>query len=1094
MDTECTEHTRLCFAWHQPTTTFIIGSVVTGVSSLCIVAEYDLKKYQELLDKMGDASLEIEAVLDDFPMGAEQHRNVRYNATRRTQDTQYEEEQFLVIESLLNRYQNERVRLTELQSDDKDGVDDVEETRPGTSGGFGLLSHTQTHYPFTDANQLHLLTNPGLKRDDHGLGLGMNKLTNQGLQSWLAAAHQSATALPGNDEDARTITCRAVSEKPSTTPLITVSSPSDQPPTTSQMQPSTPIHASTDHSGPKSTPVPTTEVAVSPPRKMSHAATTTSIVSLTTTTLTTSSTVTTPSASILADGRATWSNASRTERRRSSSEGLDVRGPASRDSENDQLFRVRQLVATRSKTFSQNIDTVLTRARDTDRRAGTWLQDEIRNCQRDMDRLEELECTAWMLIDKLEGKVAQKKRIEKWRDWHARQVEKIRQAKSLSWDASRSETTSLREDRPRSCHRSAGHVEKVKLPTFTGRQEDFSEFRNQFRELCAGERYTPVLELAQLKTKLPREALYAISGLQCPEEAWKRLEELYGNRELSILSAIKNLREFKTTKYAAHEQVIELAMATQKCMTELGNIHATEDLLGDRESVACIVMALPPTVRDKWYNIEVPEETLAKGKFLVKWLEKQRQNAVRVRLDTMAAKLHTPVAPPGKSGNASASSESTDKGLISSSLHAQGSDRGGNPQGGAGKAQGIPKEPADDKTGRVDVKTTQDAVKVAERRKASLEARKLDKCPVCDQNHFYERTWTSIQPPVKAKLLSTHLTTCSRFLAMSSNEKLATVLGNSACLHCASWDHATHKFQGGKPAKDPKCAIIVGGVACGGAHGRWFHDGSGDGGSHSVVAATSVQGPGLYEVYLVTVHAAQSDQGQDGRQGMVMVDPGSDTTFIRHEFAHQLGLVGNPCHFRLKVVDREARPIETSRYEMIVEDCQGGRHVVSALGLETITILPPDPDLTPLRDLANHLPDAAFNRPQGDVDILLGLRDSALHGSTEQQWGNLRLLKSPLGCGWSWRGTHPDLQYTTTQMPPSLSAAAYAIRNASQDQGDVAHLYHIQNVREFHKLDEARDDSSSCVSPMQGLSRVHFPPTEAHTRGAGRRIPGLRAR
>ena len=35
--------------------------------------------------------------------------------------------------------------------------------------------------------------------------------------------------------------------------------------------------------------------------------------------------------------------------------------------------------------------------------------------------------------------------------------------------------------------RSTGHVEKVKLPTFSGRQEDFSEFRKQFRELCRGE-------------------------------------------------------------------------------------------------------------------------------------------------------------------------------------------------------------------------------------------------------------------------------------------------------------------------------------------------------------------------------------------------------------------------------------------------------------------------------------------------------------------------------------------------------------------------------------------------------------------------------
>ena len=106
---ECAEHTRLCFTWRQPTTTFVLGSVVTGVSSLCVIAEYDLRKYRKLLDQMGDASLEVEAVLDEFPHGASKHRNDRYNASRRTRDIHMEEEQFLVIESLVLRYQDERV-------------------------------------------------------------------------------------------------------------------------------------------------------------------------------------------------------------------------------------------------------------------------------------------------------------------------------------------------------------------------------------------------------------------------------------------------------------------------------------------------------------------------------------------------------------------------------------------------------------------------------------------------------------------------------------------------------------------------------------------------------------------------------------------------------------------------------------------------------------------------------------------------------------------------------------------------------------------------------------------------------------------------
>ena len=328
-------------------------------------------------------------------------------------------------------------------------------------------------------------------------------------------------------------------------------------------------------------------------------------------------------------------------------------------------------------------------------------------------------------------------------------------------------------------------------------------------------------------------------GVQCPEEAWKRLEELYGNQELSILSALKNLREFRPTKSAAHEQVIELAMAAQKCLMILKNVDAVGEFLGDQESLACVIQALPPTVRDKWYNLDVPEETRAKGEFLVKWHEKQRQNTVRVHLDTMASKMRETAPPPSRS--TPRSPESIDKGLSSNSLHTQGSDRDTTEGGGRG---GQPKDKP--KSAWIEVKTLQDALQITERRKASLEGKKMDKCPVCDGHHHYERTWT------------THLTMCTKFLALSPDEKLATVLGNAACLHCTSWDHTTHKFQGGKLAKDPKCAVIVGGAACGGAHGRWFHKGSSAGSTHLVVVATARQGPGLYKVYSMPMHARET--------------------------------------------------------------------------------------------------------------------------------------------------------------------------------------------------------------------------------------------
>ena len=140
---------------------------------------------------------------------------------------------------------------------------------------------------------------------------------------------------------------------------------------------------------------------------------------------------------------------------------------------------------------------------------------------------------------------------------------------------------------------------------------------------------------------------------------------------------------------------------------------------------------------------------------------------------------------------------------------------------------------------------------------------------------------------------------------------MAAVLGNAACLQCAAWDHTVHKFPGGKPAWDPKCSFSVNGTACGGPHGRWFHETGGSGSAHSVVAAAPSQGPGLYEVYLAPVHPSGDSTAKSSASGMIMIDPGSDTNFVTHEFARSLGLQGVTCHFRLKVVDREARPLET---------------------------------------------------------------------------------------------------------------------------------------------------------------------------------------
>ena len=135
-----------------------------------------------------------------------------------------------------------------------------------------------------------------------------------------------------------------------------------------------------------------------------------------------------------------------------------------------------------------------------------------------MEQLEELESSVWVRVRGLKSKAAQDRRIKQWNEWHGRQQDRVQQIQVKLWECRSNPTEDRRESLPT---RRSGHVEKVKLPTFSGRQEDFSEFQSQFKELCRGEGYTPVLEMAQLKLKLPKEALTVLTGLRDPGKAWE---------------------------------------------------------------------------------------------------------------------------------------------------------------------------------------------------------------------------------------------------------------------------------------------------------------------------------------------------------------------------------------------------------------------------------------------------------------------------------------------------------------------------------------------------------------------------------------------
>ena len=222
----------------------------------------------------------------------------------------------------------------------------------------------------------------------------------------------------------------------------------------------------------------------------------------------------------------------------------------------------------------------------------------------------------------------------------------------------------------------SGHLERVKLPHFSGKVEEYMDFKMQFKELCGGKRYPAVIELTQLQQKLPKEAVVSLVGLTRPDEAWIRLDEIYENREQAILSAIRHLRGFKSGKSQPCDQIIDIARAFQKCRTVLEGLDAFHELYADRETTAAIVDGLPAAAQERWFQRRPrSEETQVERSIcLVGWLEQERQAAVTVHLNNLAktSKIASGQAPHIKSGpkldSGSSSFVSTDMGLASGAL------------------------------------------------------------------------------------------------------------------------------------------------------------------------------------------------------------------------------------------------------------------------------------------------------------------------------------------------------------------------------------------------------------------------------------------
>ena len=213
----------------------------------------------------------------------------------------------------------------------------------------------------------------------------------------------------------------------------------------------------------------------------------------------------------------------------------------------DDLFCTNALLATKTKDVALSLvdmeeRLVVNSERGLATEQLSSIEKELKWIQGRLDAVEAMEVEAWLLTAHVEGNPERSSRATKWTSWYRQIQNKIQQIQNEIWcckgvvEPLNCPTTAIQ-----ACSHRRGHVEKVRLPQFSGNIKEYAEFKSQFQQLCKGKGYSSVIELAQLRTKLPKDAVTAIVGLTTPDQAWMQLDELYGNKEMSVIMALKGL-------------------------------------------------------------------------------------------------------------------------------------------------------------------------------------------------------------------------------------------------------------------------------------------------------------------------------------------------------------------------------------------------------------------------------------------------------------------------------------------------------------------------------------------------------------------------
>ena len=457
--------------------------------------------------------------------------------------------------------------------------------------------------------------------------------------------------------------------------------------------------------------------------------------------------------------------------------------------------------------------------------------------------------------------------------------------------------------------------------------EDWPEFRSMWKDLMVG--YPESIQIQHMKTNLPANDAKSVAGVKTMDEMWRRLEKVYGDVDLNIITIKTSLENFTPKSTVDHKRILEVYEAIETAVTQLTNLDALQYLKDDFALMSKLVMKLPVADQRQYTqyitSASVKADVSSRWDKFWTWLDRVHESAVQASLMYLCDRPPTSKHP---------SSSSLKSGATCNTC------------GGVGHfARNCPSKSKTLPTGqsvRVNLAVTKISTQDDYKQHLQESKKQLGNCPSCSKPaHNYTRQF----PFGQAEWLSNRLESCPQFLAKSAKKRGELIDKLKGCYKCTSWKHVGDQCF----IKNKKnCTDKTGGTTCAGAHHKLLH-GSGVAFCHKVrVVANSSEvaesgthvaqddtdsppdmtQPVLLEVQSIKVH---------GHRAKVMFDNGSTAVLITHAFAKKAGLQGTMVTYWLVVVGHERVLRSTTMYTFHMVDNLGKRHEVQGYGIDAIS-------------------------------------------------------------------------------------------------------------------------------------------------------------